>query len=799
MKPLRLAFGLLGFATLCASAAAQQAPAPLAPFVNQYCGECHNAVDWAGGLAFDTLASTDDPAPEAAVWENVVRKLRGRLMPPPGHAQPSQTGLDGMVGWLEGRLDAAAAAHPDPGHVVLRRLNRTEYARAIDDLLGVKVDARVVLPKDISSDGFDTVASSLRISPAFLEQYIAAARAVARQAVARPQAKPASREYRHPGGDQSGHVQGLPLGTRGGMVIDHYFPADGEYEFSITDFHFAGAGYITKIDAQHRVVLLIDDRRVFENSFGGPEDLKLVDQTFAEGEGALQSRFNHIRVQVKAGQRRVGVTFVERSQAESDSQLQPIAMLPEMERSPGIPGVVISGPFNVTGVTPTTSRQRLFVCRPASEAEELPCARRILGDVARRAFRRSISDDDLKAPLQFFAQGRAGNDFDAGIESGLTAILSSTNFLFQPKLVPDNLTAGSIWKLTDVELASRLSFFLWSSGPDETLIDLASKGRLQDPAELRRQVTRMLADPRSGALVTNFAFQWLNVGRIDAIEPDPITFPEFDRTLREGLREEIRLFVDSVLRADRSVLDLLQADHTFVNERVARHYGISGVRGSQFRRITLADANRHGLLGKGAVLMGTSYGNRTSPVLRGAWVLETLSGTPPTAPPLGVEALHEGEPGKRVLTVRERIEQHRAQPSCNACHGVIDPLGFALENYDVTGAWRAKDLDAGNVIDASGVLPDGQRVGAPADLRRALLARPQQFVQTLTEKLMVYALGRGVEHHDMPLVRAITRDAAASGYRFEAIVQAIVASDAFRQQRLPLPAQTRQAVNIAGQ
>ena len=295
--------------------------------------------------------------------------------------------------------------------------------------------------------------------------------------------------------------------------------------------------------------------------------------------------------------------------------------------------------------------------------------------------------------------------------------------------------------------------------------------------------------------MTNFAFQWLNVGRIDAIEPDPITFPEFDRTLREGLREEIRLFVDSVLRADRSVLDLLQADHTFLNERVARHYGISGVRGSQFRRITLADANRHGLLGKGAVLMGTSYGNRTSPVLRGAWVLETLSGTPPTAPPLGVEALHEGEPGKRVLTVRERIEQHRAQPSCNACHGVIDPLGFALENYDVTGAWRAKDLDAGNVIDASGVLPDGQRVGGPADLRRALLARPDQFVQTLTEKLMVYALGRGVEHHDMPLVRVITRDAAAHGYRFEAIVQAIVASDAFLQQRLPLPAQTRQAAN----
>jgi hypothetical protein len=780
---------------LGATSTAVAAEAPLAPFVNEYCGGCHNAVDWAGGLAFDTLSSTDDPAGDAAVWEKAVRKLRGRLMPPPGRPQPTQANIDGMVGWLEGRLDTDAAAHPDPGHVVLRRLNRTEYSRAVEDVLGVKVDSKIVLPRDVSSDGFDTVAASLRISPAFLEQYIAAARAVARQAVARPQVKTSSREYRHPGGEQLTHVQGLPLGTRGGMVVDHYFPADGEYEFSITDFHFAGAGYITKIDAAHRVVLLIDDRRVFENSFGGPEDLKLVDQTFAGGEGALQSRFNHIRVQVKAGQRRVGVAFVERSHAESDSQLQPIAMLPEMERIPGIPGVVVSGPFNSTGVTPTTSRQRLFVCHPATADDELPCAKRILGGVAQRAFRRSVTDDDLRAPLQFFAQGRAGNDFDAGIESGLTAILSSTNFLFQAKSVPEGLSPGGIWKLTDVELASRLSFFLWSSGPDQTLIELAARGRLQDPAELRRQVTRMLADPRSASLVSNFAFQWLNVGRIDNIEPDPLTFPDFDRSLREGLREEIRLFIDSVLRADRSVLDLLQADYSFLNERVARHYGIEGIRGSQFRRVNLADANRHGLLGKGALLMGTSYGNRTSPVLRGAWVLETLSGTPPTAPPLGVEALAEGEAGKRVLTVRERIEAHRAQASCNACHGVIDPLGFALENYDVTGAWRAKDLDAGNVIDARGVLPDGQRVGSPADLRRALLSRPQQFVQTLTEKLMVYALGRSVEHQDMPLVRSITRGSATAGYRFEAIVQAVVASDAFRLQRLPLQVETRQASN----
>jgi hypothetical protein len=717
-----------------------------------------------------------------------VRKLRGRLMPPPGQPQPDQASIDRFVSWMEGTLDRAAAANPDPGHVVLHRLNRTEYARAVEELTGVKVDPKLVLPKDVSSDGFDNVAAVLKTSPAFLEQYIAAARAISRQAVTRPVNKPASRYYRHPGSDQRGYVAGLPLGTRGGMVVEHFFPADGDYDFSITDFHFAGAGYVTKIDAAHRVIMTVDGARVFEQSVGGPDDLKLVDQTFAMGEGELQRRFNHIKVPVKAGTHRIGVAFIMRSMAESDSQLQPVAMLPEMERTPFIPGLNISGPFDPHGASETDTHQRIFSCRPAGADDEPSCARQILRRLAQAAYRRPVNEEDLRAPLEFYARARAIGGFDAGIEGGLTAILSSTNFLFRAESAPEGTRPGAIYRIDDLALASRLSFFLWSQGPDDELLRVAGNGGLRDPTALQAQVRRMLADPRSDSLVTNFAFQWLNVNRIDSIQPDPLVYPDFDRDLREGFREEIRLFLDSVLRADRSVLDLMQADYTFVNERVALHYGIPNVRGAQFRRVQLADPNRYGLFGKGAVLMGTAYGNRTSPVLRGAWILESITGTPPASPPLGVEAFKETEPGKKVLTVRERLEAHRAAASCGACHGIIDPLGLALENYDVTGAWRDKDRDAGTKIEANTKLPTGQHIDGPAQLRQALLERPDQFVQTLTEKLMIFALGRNVEHQDMPRLREITRDAAKHGYRFEALVQGIVASDAFQKERVPLPA-----------
>jgi hypothetical protein len=757
---------------------------PVQQLLEHTCSKCHNSTDWAGGVAFDTM-SIGNIHGDAEVWEKAVRKLRGRLMPPPGETQPDNQTITSFVSWLETRLDEGAAANPDPGFVGLHRLNRTEYAREIQRLLDINVDVNTLLPKDVSSDGFDNVAATLRVSPAFLDQYIATARVVSRQAIGRATAKPSTHDYRvNTAIDQDQHLDGLPLGTRGGTSVVHDFPADGEYVFNIRDFLFMGAGYVTKVDDRQRVILTIDDVRVFQQEFGGPEDLKDVDQRQSAAADEMQSRFNGIRVRVKAGPHRVGVAFIQRTFAESDSPLQPMAMLPEMERVPTIPGLDISGPFNVTGISETASRQRIFICRPTSAAEELPCAQRILTNLAAEAFRRPVTEADVAAPLTFYRMGRETGDFEAGIESGLTAILSSSRFLLRAGPQGQPLRA-TIEDLSDIELASRLSFFIWSEGPDQKLVDLAASGHLHDAGVLEGEVRRMLVDPRSDVLVTNFAFQWLNVGRMDNIQPDPVVYPDFDTNLRYAYREEIRLFLDSVLRSDRSVLDLLRSDTTFLNERLAIQYGISNIRGDQFRKVQLADPNRWGLLGKGALLMGTSYGNRTSPVLRGAWVMETLSGTPPTSPPPGVEQFKENEPGKAAQTVRERLEAHRAQKSCNACHGIIDPLGFALENYDVLGGWRDRDRDAGTLIDASGRLASGIPVKGPADLNQALLAKPDQFVQALTEKLMTYALGRSVRYQDMPAVREVVRQAAGQDYHFEAIVQGIVKSDAFRKRLLP--------------
>ena len=776
---------LLGGWMLAAPVSAAGAPAAPQQMLEQHCSACHNSTDWAGGLAFDTL-SVDSVHADAEVWEKSVRKLRGRLMPPPGETQPDQKSIDSFVAWLEGRLDAEAAANPDPGYEGLHRLNRTEYAREIERVLGIDVDVKTLLPKDVSSEGFDNVAASLRISPAFLDQYISAARLVSRQAIGRASAKPSTHEYRvNTAIDQNRHIDGLPMGTRGGISVEHDFPADGEYVFNIRQFLFMGAGYVTKVDDTHRVILTIDDVRVFDQQVGGPEDLKYVDQQQAIAADELQSRFNNIRVRVKAGPHRIGVAFVQRSLAQSDSWLQPIAMLPEMERVPVIPGFDVSGPFNVTGVSETASRRKVFTCRPASGAEELPCAKQILTRLAADAFRRPATEDDLVAPLAFYRLGRETGDFEAGIESGLTAVLSSTKFLLRATPPAAEPLRATIEDLPDLELASRLSFFIWSAGPDQTLIDLATRGELRKPDVLAAQVQRMLADRRSDSIVTSFAFQWLNIGRLDNIVPDPVLYPNFDTNLRAGFREEMRLFLDSVLRSDRSVLDLLGSDVTYLNERLARQYGVPNVSGDQFRAVKLSNPDRWGLLGKGALLMSTSYGNRTSPVLRGAWVLDTLTGTPPTAPPPGVEQFPENEPGRQAQTVRQRLEAHREVKSCNSCHGVIDPLGFALENYDVTGAWRERDLDANTLIDASGQLASGEAVKGPADLSQALLARPGQFVQALTEKLMVYALGRPVRHQDMPAIRKVVRDAAADNYRFAAIVKGIVASDAFRKQLMP--------------
>jgi hypothetical protein len=701
--------------------------------------------------------------------------------------RPGQAAADGFVSWLERSLDQAAAANPNPGRVALHRLNRAEYAAAIEELLALRIDASAFLPQDDEADGFDNVASVLTVSPSFLDQYISAARVVSLRAVGNPSAKPGSATYRPARGtDQGAHVDGLPLGTRGGLLIEHLFPADGEYKLNIGGL--AAAGYVRGMEYRHTLVATIDGVKVFSAEIGGEEDLKAIDQLQAPAVAAINGRFQNIPVTVTAGPHKVGVTFVARSYAESDDVLYDFRPGGGEGRIPRVGSLEVVGPFNPAGLGQTPSRQRIFVCRPSAASgapEEIACATQIFSTLARRAFRRPVAERDLEAPLAFYRTARETGDFDTAIRDGLTTILASPKFLFRAERLPggEDVAPGTVYRITDLELASRLAFFLTGRMPDDELLDAAERGRLADAGALDAQVTRLLAAPNAKSLVTSFAFQWLRVRGIDNVDPDPVVFPNFDDGLREAFRKEIELFVESIFLEDRSVLDLLTADHTFVNERLALHYGIPNVRGGRFRRVTLPDEHRRGLLGKGSVLLTTSYANRTAPVLRGAWILENLLGTPPAAPPPDVEGFQENKVGEKALSVRQIMERHRANPSCSACHRVMDPLGFALENFDAVGEWRSMDRDAGTAIDASGELVDGTAVSGPADLRRALMRRPEQFVQTLTEKLMTYALGRSVEYYDMPVVRAIVRDAAREGYRFSSIVKGIVRSAPFQMRK----------------
>jgi hypothetical protein len=748
-----------------------------------YCVECHNRDDQTANIAFDTMGP-GAIAMEPELFEAAVRKLRGHMMPPPGWPQPERDAVESLVNWLEASLDQHAAQHPDPGYIALHRLNRTEYANAVEDLFGLRIDVSSLLPRDDESDGFDNVANVLKVSPSFLEQYISAARVVSAEAVGDPNAKLDARVYYpQPGIKQNAHMDGMPLGTRGGMLVDHYFPADGTYEFSVGGL--VQAGYVIGVEHQFKLLLLIDGVKVFEEEVGGEEDLKNIDQNQATAVAEILSRFDNIPVDVTAGTHTVGVTFIARTFAESDDTLQPFTPGSSESRIVRASRLEIIGPFNPTNVSPTPSRERIFVCRPSGQSEELPCARQIFSKLARQAFRRPVTDDDLAAPLRFFQDGRDRGSFDAGVRSGLLAILASPKFLYRSETAPPDLLPGAIYRVSDIELASRLSFFLWSRLPDEELLGLAEQGRLSDPQVLQGQVRRMLADPKAESLVTNFAFQWLDLRGLSSIDPDTDIFPDYTKNVSNAFETEMALFLDSILLEDRSVLDLLTAEHTFVNETLALHYGITDIRGDQFRRITLADPNRWGLLGKGSVLMVTSYPNRTAPVLRGAWILEALLGTPPASPPPNVEALPETQEGGDALTVRERLELHRTDPTCNACHGVMDPLGFALENFDAIGQWQAKDRDAGDPIDASGQLADGTAVDGPQDLRAALLERSDQFVQTLTEKLMIYALGRTVEYHDMPAIRKVVREASEEDYTFASVVTALARSEPFRMKRIP--------------
>ena len=586
-------------------------PSPKRALLDTYCVGCHNQRAKTANVMFDTmdLAHLSD---NAEVWEKAVRKLQGGMMPPPGVRRPDQAAVNGFVSWLEDSLDQAAAAHPNPGRVALHRLNRAEYANAIEDLLGLHIDAGAFLPQDDEADGFDNVATVLKVSPSFLDQYISAARVVSTRALGNPSPRPGSATYRPPRGtDQGVHVDGLPLGTRGGLQVEHLFPSDGDYKLNVGGL--ATAGYVRGMEYRHTLVATIDGARVFEAQIGGEEDLRAIDQQQAPAVAAINGRFQNIPVKVTAGPHKVGVTFVARSYAESDEVLHSFRPGVGEERIPRVGSLEVVGPFNPAGVGETPSRRRIFVCSPTSAGDELPCATKVFSTFARRAFRRSVTDHDLEAPLGFYRTARETGDFDAGIRAGLTAILASPKFLFRAEQLPENVAPGSIYRISDLDLASRLAFFLTSRLPDDELLGVAEKNRLADPQVLEAQVRRLLADPRSKSLVTSFAFQWLKVRAIDTIDPDAVLFPNFDDGLRDAFRREMELFVDSILREDRSVLDLLTADHTFVNERLALHYGIPNVRGDRFRRVTLADSNRWGLLGKGGVLMATSYANLYRP------------------------------------------------------------------------------------------------------------------------------------------------------------------------------------------
>jgi hypothetical protein len=782
--------------TAGASAAVAPTPDPHWGMLQKYCSKCHNADDWAGGIAFDTM-TPQDIGNDAKIWEHAVVKLRGRLMPPPGNPQPPNDQIHSFVSYMENSLDAAAAHQVDAPKVALHRMNRTEYTNAVWDLLRVRINGTQMLPQDDESDGFNNVANVLQVSPAFVDAYISAARQVAVEALGDRNAKAVGVQFvANPGvsGNQEFHVDGLPPGTRGGFSVVYNFPADGTYELSISNM--AAALWVTNLEFKNHVIATLDGKKFFETNVGGEEDLKAIDQKQDPAVDAINARLKRNKFQATAGPHTVVVTFVDRSLATSEDRLEAPIPGGVQDRVLRVGSFEIKGPFDPTGISPTPSRERIFVCQPKTESDETPCAHQILSRLAERAFRRPLTDADMAPLMQFYAAGRKSADFDEGIRRALTALLASPNFLYRVETAqkpaqaaqvaaPATLTPvadtapADVAPLTDGELASRLSFFLWSAPPDQELLTIANQGKLHDPQVLQAQVSRMLQDPRATTLASNFAFQWLDVQRLEEIKPDANLFP-YVMDPRDDYRQELKLFVDSVFREDQPVTNLLTANYTYLNQRLAMLYGITTVKGDQFRRVPLTDSARFGLLGKGAILMGTSYPNRTAPVLRGEWILTSITGTPPAAPPPAVPSLKENKTGEKAVTVREMMARHRDRPSCFACHGILDPLGLALENFDAVGRWRDRDRMAGTLIDASGVLPNGTKIAGVDDLRKALASDPEQFVQTMTIKLMTYGLGRGIDYQDMPTVRAIVRGSAKQDYKFKELIMDIVTSTPFQ-------------------
>jgi hypothetical protein len=770
-------------AVLAARCVAEEQPtsssdrAVLRKFVEANCVECHDKTTRKGGLALEELLAKNI-GPHAETWEKVVRKLTARQMPPQGKPRPPEGEYDAAVSWLESSLDAAAAKSPNPGRTeTFRRLNRTEYRNVIRDLLGLEVDVSSLLPADESSHGFDNVTVA-DLSPTLLNRYVSAAQKISRLALGVAPGSPRGDTIRiRPDVTQDTHIEGLPIGTRGGVLIPYNFSVDGEYEIQVHLMRDRNEG-IEGLSEPHELEVMMDRERVALFTVKPP----------AKGESEQNVDANlKSRVKVKAGPHKLGVTFLKKSSPLLETSRQPLNVHFNFYRHPRIGPAVyevsIVGPFEATGPGDTPSRRRIFISRPKGPEDEEECAKRILSSLARQAFRRPVDDEDLKPLMDFYRKGRAEGEFELGIETALSSLLVKPQFLFRIERDPPALAPGTAYRIDDVELASRLSFFLWSSAPDEELLNLAVKGELSRPEVLEKQVRRMLADDRSQSLVSNFASQWLYLRNLDSVTPDMRLYPDFDDNLRQSLRRETELFFAGVLREDRSVLDLIKANHTYLNERLAKHYGISHVYGSRFRRVGVEEeSHRGGLLRQGSILTVTSYATRTSPVIRGHWVLQNLVGTPPPPPPPDVPALKDNTVSS-LLSMRERLKQHRTNAACANCHQQMDPVGFSLENFDAVGRWRK--TDAGQAIDADGGLLDGSEFSGVSGLEQALLHRPELFVRTLTEKLLTYGLGRGVEYYDAPAVRQIVREARADNYRFSRLIIGVAKSTSFQMRKSP--------------
>jgi Protein of unknown function (DUF1592)/Protein of unknown function (DUF1588)/Protein of unknown function (DUF1587)/Protein of unknown function (DUF1585)/Protein of unknown function (DUF1595)/Planctomycete cytochrome C len=784
--------------------------------LGKYCVSCHSDKGRTGGLSLEHADLTDIPK-GAETWEKVIRKVRAGMMPPPGMPRPERAQLDDLAGYLATSLDRAAAQRPRPGRTSMHRLNRAEYANAIRDLLSLDVDAAALLPPDDESSGFDNIADVLTVSPSLMERYLSASWNISRLAVGNLNIAPSTSVYRvRPDLSQDQHIDGLPLGTRGGILVRHNFPLDGEYIIKLRLWRNT-FDLMRGMEDPHDIEIAMDGERLTLVTAGGRDQfLKMAENPGTFGTD-LDQRLT-VKIPVKAGTHTLWATTVLKSHALRDDMIKPFLRTTvdglDIMGDPSVDRFTIEGPYAPTGSGDTASRRKIFICNPSTSlgvalssskgrpstrsagsgstvsgvepskslASEDGCARRILSSLARVAYRRPADKMTVDTLMDFYRQGSAGTTgsgaFDRGIESALQFILASPEFLVRFETDPPNLAPNTAYRLDDLALASRLSFFLWSSLPDDQLLTLASQGKLKEPAVLEQQVKRMLGDARSKALVTNFAEQWLHLRNLKNSVPDLEAFPDFDDNLRQSMKDETSLFFDSIVREDRSVVDLLNADYTFVNERLARHYGIPNVYGSQFRRVTLGNEARRGLLGHASVLTVTSYPNRTSPVERGKWVLTNLLGVPPQPPPPNIPPLQDTSTDGRVLSLRERMEQHRANPVCAGCHKVMDPIGFALENFDGIGRWR--NTEDGARIDTSGTLFNGGNVDGVVGLRQNLVAQPEIFVSVITEKMLTYALGRGLEYYDMPAVRNIVRDGRSRDFRFSSIVLGIVRSTPFQ-------------------